>query len=395
MNVNHTVKKMKVKHDNSKYLVESARITDAYLRMQSKRVDEDAYDVGKAIGGFGRNVARATGKAAKGVANFGRGVVDGFKGGASKPAQSSERLVQSQDVGKMEQYGEKTDSGVSNSAPNASASQQSEQQSVEMEEREYPDSGDIEYTGEEEDYLMGKTDVRPSTLPPNAREEYRKTFESCGKKHICAKRVCEAMDVDGNEIKVGDYVEVIPEYGSPFNDRISKIVGNRIYLTAHRGIYIGDDMVKSDEKIIDSPAGKAKPAKTKTIHVGKRTAADEYDDFKSQIGIKSDFDEFIGNIDNANESYDEDDEDDEDEPSNEDILHEFITFLNGREPCVETRDAVVYITYDPVKNWLAYGTASNGGIIKDGHIEYDKFESMQSNLENAVDKIYSEYGMPD
>lgn len=44
----------------------------------------------------------------------------------------------------------------------------------EPKEIEYPENGDIEYTGEEEDYLMGKTNVRPKTLAPNARELFKK-----------------------------------------------------------------------------------------------------------------------------------------------------------------------------------------------------------------------------
>ena len=94
-------------------------------------------------------------------------------------------------------------------------------------------------------------------------------------------------------------------------------------------------------------------------------------------------------------SMEDDGDDEEDEVSNEDIHAEYLQFLGGREPCVETRDGVIYFQYDPSRNVFAYGSATNTGLLEDGSMEYDKSESMLTNLENLHDEIYAKFGYPE
>lgn len=85
----------------------------------------------------------------------------------------------------------------------------------------------------------------------------------------------------------------------------------------------------------------------------------------------------------------------EEEPSNEDILVQYCKFLGNAMPVVETKEGEIYFEYDPKRNVLAYGGASNTGLLEDGHIDYDKSQTMQWNLENLHDEIYEKYGYPE
>ena len=593
----------------NKYLVESARITDAYFRMYSKNINEAvAGDAGKFTKGIGNNsqftggVAKGTpgdaGKFTKGVGDKGK-FIDGIAKATGKMVGNSAKGVTG-DAGKF------------------------------TKEIEYPENGDVEYTGEEEDYLTGKTNVRPKTLAPDAREKYRKTFESCGKKRGCAKKVNEADDAvkylvaklgkdgypvaskggngaygaqfsefdsladakkkckemssksgstcivskvgkDGNEKVVfkcgGKKVDEVAD-GKPHVDpvdiytiQISRVLDNgdqdgmdvmkyaKTYYDIHDAVEDakkayseysnGDDVIEVDilagEREHESGDIYGEPYVILTVKDGKLL-----DVTGGEVDTTEE--EFIGNIDDANESYEDNGEidygddgskyaedyaddklknaisvikricakngakvtgisegdrthaivnikikdpnkvpgvgfdmnrimgigygiekacekaginafiaggyignnaqlylskdnpivesyatkimgnispedveaadlglishekvdpynfnndDDEEEVSNEEILAQYRKFLGNAMPVVETKEGEIYFEYDPNRNVLAYGGACNTGLLEDGYIEYDKSESMLTNLENLHDEIYAKFGYPE
>ena len=176
-----------MKNRKNKYLVESARITDAYLSMY-KPVNEDAFsDKAKELEQFNNwtskqpvakitTVKQPTGKIASSAVKTVATVPSKAIGNAAKGITGT-FIKKAEELKDFNNW----------------ASKQPVDKIKTTEEIEYPEDGDVEYTGEEEDYLTGKTDVRPKTLAPDAREKYRKTFESChGKKN--GKKVNEVAD---------------------------------------------------------------------------------------------------------------------------------------------------------------------------------------------------------
>lgn len=91
----------------------------------------------------------------------------------------------------------------------------------------------------------------------------------------------------------------------------------------------------------------------------------------------------------------EDNEEDEDEISNEEILAQYREFLGNAMPVVETKEGEIYFEYDPKRNVLAYGGASNTGLLEIGSMEYDKNTTVQENLIRLSEEIYEKYGYPD
>ena len=79
-----------MKNRKNKYLVESARITDAYFNMYAKRVNEDAYSIGNTIGNIGYKAKQFVGNSIKGGVEFGKGIKDGFNGYGKKSANNVE-----------------------------------------------------------------------------------------------------------------------------------------------------------------------------------------------------------------------------------------------------------------------------------------------------------------
>ena len=82
-------------------------------------------------------------------------------------------------------------------------------------------------------------------------------------------------------------------------------------------------------------------------------------------------------------------------PTNDEILSKYRMFIGNRMPVVETKEGEIYFKYDPKRNVFAYGGASNAGLLEEGHIDYDKSQSMQWNLEQLHDEIYEKYGYPE
>jgi len=118
-------------------------------------------------------------------------------------------------------------------------------------------------------------------------------------------------------------------------------------------------------------------------HLGKSIEWDELPD-NVKDHIRSRFSEA------TNEA--EDDEGEEDVVTNDQVAKEFDEFIGNREACVETKEGVIYFQYNKEDNMLEYGGATNTGLIKDGALEYDKSNSMQSNIENLISEIETKYG---
>ena len=329
-----------MKNRNKKFLVESARITDAYIDMY-RRVDEDTNDVKNAS----NKIKEKKTHLISGWDENGRPVTvdavdkDNWK---NFPAYMLDKDIDYTQFPQSKPVTTNPSTSVKCVLPNKVdelkkidnlASKQPAVKIKTTEEVEYPENGDIEYTGDEEDYLMGKTNVRPKTLAPDAREKYRKTFESCGKKRGCAKKVneaddavkylvaklgkdgspvaskggngaygsqfsefdsladakkkckemssksgsmcivskigkdgnekvvfkcggkkvCEAIDVDGKELNIGDIVIIDPvgefDFEDFVKDVIVKIKGTDVYLKNHKGKFYSGDLVKSDDGI--------------------------------------------------------------------------------------------------------------------------------------------------
>ncbi|MBP5753352.1 MAG: hypothetical protein J6W60_10940, partial [Treponema sp.] len=83
------------------------------------------------------------------------------------------------------------------------------------------------------------------------------------------------------------------------------------------------------------------------------------------------------------------------EDSNEEILAQYRKFLGNAMPVVETKEGEIYFEYDPKRNVLAYGGASNTGLLEMGSMEYDKNTTVQENLIRLSEEIYEKYGYPD
>ena len=582
-----------MKNRKNKYLVESARITDAYLSMY-KTVNEDAFsDKAEELEQFNNWASKQPVTKITTV----KQPMDKIASTAAKTVAA----VPSKTLGNATKgvAGTFTKKAEELKDFNNWASKQPVAKIKTTEEIEYPEDGDIEYTGEEEDYLTGKTNVRPKTLAPDAREKYRKTFESCGKNRGCAKKVNEADDAvkylvaklgkdgspvaskggngaygsqfsefdsladakkkckemssksgstcivskvgkDGNEKVVfkcgGKKVDEVAD-GKPHVDpvdiytiQISRVLDNgdqegidemkyaKTYYDIHDAVEDAKNAYAEyadgeDNIVVDIFAGEqehesgdiyGEPYVILTVKDGKLLdmAGEEVDMTE---------DEFIGNIDSANESYEDNGEidygddgskyaedyaddklknaisvikricakygakvtgisegnrthaiininikdpnkvpgvgfdmnrimgigygiekacekaginafiaggyignnaqlylskdnpivesyatdDDEDEVSNEEILVQYRKYLGNAMPVVETKEGEIYFEYDPKRNVLAYGGASNTGLLEMGSMEYDKNTTVQENLIRLSEEIYEKYGYPD
>ena len=140
----------------------------------------------------------------------------------------------------------------------------------------------------------------------------------------------------------------------------------------------------------------AKPPQPKTQSV---TSSRVIRPFETKLQELKDFNDWmekqpVANIhteQNSNSGISESFEEDN-EPSNDSIYKEYVDFVGGREPCVETKEGVIYIEYDPSRNVLKYGTATNTGLLEDGNVEYDKDMTMQWNMQNVIDEIFDKFG---
>lgn len=79
----------------------------------------------------------------------------------------------------------------------------------------------------------------------------------------------------------------------------------------------------------------------------------------------------------------------------EGILATWRTCLGNLDPCVETKDGVVYFQLSDIGRgglvW-EYGGACNVGLLVDGRIPFDEFESMHSQIQNVCEEILEKYG---
>lgn len=616
-----------MKNRKNKYLVESARIADAYLRMyEPKRVNEDTFaDKAKELEEFGK---WADAQPSAKIKTNQQSAVQTMKPQTKQLPKSTVSPDSSQFLSGISKVSGKMLGGVGNAFKVDKAKELEEFgkwvdaqpaakiKTTQQEEIEYPENGDVEYTGEEEDYLTGKTDVRPKTLAPNARDEYRKSvgesydnteykyyvvIKNNGKPVIesgyefvedAKDRAKEIRSELGRQAKVytknglktkfsidssddgvwvrGDISKINENsrYGrlrvdpvEVFTIEISRVddngdyesVDDMKYATTFYDIDTAIDAAKrayneyavdGDNIVVDVCGGEeehengdiyGEPVVVYTVDSntvdevgdidtnesyedngevdygsdGDSKYAEDYEDdrlknaiavvkricskFGAKVtgvaegpysdsvsvfikikddnktpgvgfdmnrimgvgyGIQRSLDKagiigtvgaggYTGNTTKiilskknpivessmsdedavkvlANASLndveaadlglishekadpynvlddDEDDGDDEeDEVSNEDIHAEYLQFLGGREPCVETRDGVIYFQYDPSRNVFAYGSATNTGLLEDGSMEYDKSESMLTNLENLHDEIYAKFGYPE
>ena len=285
---------------------------------------------------------------------------------------------------------------------------------------EYPEP-ETEFTGEELDYLEGKTEKRPTNLPPNARkiyggyqqsnESYDNDDEWNGNIDDGEARYMSDDDIEGQYSDWWiSWVKKDENYGGinismdiefPSADGVDFDTSRNLWyrypktqVGRHKQYEspIKNPIEMNDVWLPDDVRGDIRDFADyilDTFKDGQEISFESKEEFDSWKNSNV-YDDTIGNIDNTNESFEDDEE-----ISNEEILSEYREFLGDRMPIVETKEGEIYFDYDPIRNVFAYGGASNTGLLEDGCIEYDKSESMLKNLENLHDEIYEKYGYPD
>lgn len=77
------------------------------------------------------------------------------------------------------------------------------------------------------------------------------------------------------------------------------------------------------------------------------------------------------------------------EEDNQDILQMVRSMRSNVIDLTDEDYGILYVDYDPSTNELYAGTETNGGIIKDYSVQYDRDLSLDVNLQDLVDEIYS------